>query len=79
MLSTTNDATPAPKTRRPRQVPTKETIDKGFEEILEMISEELQRLKGVNGPGNTQKGMAKFLRSVSQSLKDPYRNKLPGF
>ena len=64
----TETITPDPaKTRRTRQVVTKETVEQGFEDIVTSITEELQRIKQTREP--VPRGTTKFLRGIAQKLK----------
>lgn len=55
------------KQPRSRQTPTKEGVTEGFDNIVTMIDNELQRIKETREP--VPKGTTKFLRSIVQQIK----------
>jgi chromatin remodeling complex protein RSC6 len=67
LISTPKKSTPKVeiKKQRKRQTPTRDTILSLFDELVEMIDGEIQRLK--DGPVKTKGG--KFLRSVNKLIK----------
>ncbi len=58
---------PTQKQPRSRQTPTKEGVAAGFDNIVTMIDDELQRIKETREP--VPKGTTKFLRGVVQQIK----------
>jgi len=59
----TSDSAPAKSTRRPP--PTRELVEKEFDDVIARVDEEIARLRQ---PDSKSKGV-KFLRSINKSLK----------
>ena len=58
------------KTRRPRHVPTKESVMDDFNEISVLIEEEITRLKETRDNTTMVKEVTKFLRGMNKQVKN---------